>query len=114
MPVGSGSDGVFSSVAGSPNCLCICVFPRLLEPVISKLVSIMAPEPISTAHITNPSHKSACLYVSGLSLLGNGSVKTLPRSTHGTIDELLDSSFSLRSASYKEKYATSSSQNFLL
>jgi hypothetical protein len=40
---------------------------------------IMTPEHISTVYFINPSHESVCLYVYLLSLLGNGSVKTLPR-----------------------------------
>jgi hypothetical protein len=36
------------------------------------------------------------------------------RNTHGTIEELLDTSFSMRSVSYQRKQAISSSQNFFL
>jgi hypothetical protein len=51
---------------------------QMAEPIFMKLGTyITAPEPISMAYLINPSHQSACLYVNPLSLLGNGSVKTL-------------------------------------
>jgi hypothetical protein len=42
---------------------------------------IMALEPISMAYFINPSRQSVCvwLYISRLSLLGNGSVNSFPR-----------------------------------
>jgi hypothetical protein len=57
------------------------------EPVFMKIgMYIMAPEPISRAYFINPIHRSACLYVYSLTLLGNGPVKTLLRQrTHATI-----------------------------
>jgi hypothetical protein len=49
------------------------------EPIRMKLgMYIMAPDPISTAYFINPSHKSVCLYVYSLSLLGKGWVKCIP------------------------------------
>jgi hypothetical protein len=52
---------------------------------------IMAPEPISTANFINPSHQSASVCVSFLSLLGKGSVHTFPwQRIHAAIEELLD------------------------
>jgi hypothetical protein len=44
---------------------------------------IMTPEPILTAYLINPSQQSVCLCIP-LSLLGNGSVKTLPRQSEHT------------------------------
>jgi hypothetical protein len=50
----------------------------------------MSPDPISLSYFTNPSHYSVSVYVSLLSLSGNGSVNTFPRQQiHATI-ELLD------------------------
>jgi hypothetical protein len=50
------------------------------EPVFMKLgMYVMAPEPISTAYVINPSQQSVCLYVYLLSLLGNDSVGMLTR-----------------------------------
>jgi hypothetical protein len=52
---------------------------------------IMAPEPISAAYFINPSHRSVYLYVSLLSLQGNGSANTFLRQRIiVTIEELLD------------------------
>jgi hypothetical protein len=49
------------------------------EPFFMKLsMYIMTPELISTARFINPYRQSVCLYVYSLSLLSNGSVKTLP------------------------------------
>jgi hypothetical protein len=64
----------------SPCCLwCRGVSFWIAEPVFMKLVMyIVTPESISVAYFINPSHQSVCLYVYPLSLLGNGSVKTLP------------------------------------
>jgi hypothetical protein len=63
----------------------------------------MAPEPISTAYFINPSHQSLCVYMSiPLSLLDNGSVKTLPRQRiQATVQEFLGASFSMRSVPYQ-------------
>jgi hypothetical protein len=78
----------------------------------------MATELVSAACFVNPSHQSVCLYVypscrckatvrlsvTLLSVLGNGSINTFPRQRiHGTIEELLDSSFSMRSMSYQRR-----------
>jgi hypothetical protein len=91
----------------SPCCLCVCVSSPINcwmpETIFVKLgMYIMAPEPIWTAFFINPSHQSVCLYVYPLSLLGDGSVRTLPRQrTQAAIEELLDMSFSMRSVSYQ-------------
>jgi hypothetical protein len=59
---------------------------------------IMAPEPISTAYLIDPSLQSVCLHVYLLSLQGNGSVNTfLPRRIHTTIELLM------RSVSYQRE-----------
>jgi hypothetical protein len=49
----------------SPCCLCIPPYqPRMAGPVFMKLgMNIMAPEPISTVYLKNPSHQSVYLYV---------------------------------------------------
>jgi hypothetical protein len=52
----------------SSCCLCVCESPRINlgmpEPIFMKLgMYIMAPEPILTAYIINPSHQSACVYM---------------------------------------------------
>jgi hypothetical protein len=91
--------------------LCVCVSPPpqnqiwMPEAIFMKPgMYIMASEPISTAYFINPSHQSVYVYVYPLSLLGNGSVKTLSRQwTHATIEELLDASFTMRSVSYRGK-----------
>jgi hypothetical protein len=72
-------------------------------PIFMKLGTyIIAPEPIWTAYFINPSHQSVCLY-------GNPSIvarqrlcknNTAATKTHATIEELLDTSFSMRSMSY--------------
>jgi hypothetical protein len=63
--------------------VCVCINPinfRTPEPIFMKLGTyITAPEPNSTAQLKNLFHQSLCLYVYPLSLLGNGSVETLPR-----------------------------------
>jgi hypothetical protein len=66
-------------------CVCVCVYvsvpPHQLsnaEPIFTKLgMYVMAPEPISVEYFLNPSQQSVCVFL--LSLLSNGSVKTLPR-----------------------------------
>jgi hypothetical protein len=51
----------------------------MAEPIFMKPgMYIISSEPISTAPFLNPSSQFVCLYVYLLSLLGNGSVKTLP------------------------------------
>jgi hypothetical protein len=51
------------------------------EPVFMKYgLYIKAPQTISAAYFINPSHPSMCLHMyPQLSLLGNGSVKFIPR-----------------------------------
>jgi hypothetical protein len=77
----------------------------------------MTPEPISTAYFINPSHKSVCLYVYPLIIarqrLGKHPLVvarqwlceniTAAMNTHTAIEELLDTSFSMRSVSYQGK-----------
>jgi hypothetical protein len=65
------------------------------------------------AHLNGVFHKSlpsVCVpvCVSLLSLLGNGSVKTFPgQRIYATIEEFLDASFSMRSASYQRRVRVS-------
>jgi hypothetical protein len=62
---------------------------------------IMAPEPMATAYFLNPSHESVCLYVYPLIVARQKLGKNVKAATntHVTIEELLDTSFSLRSVS---------------
>jgi hypothetical protein len=62
---------------------------------------IMAHWPISNAHFINLSHYVVHAYMRiPLSLLGNGSINTFPRQRiYATIEEFLDASFPIRSAS---------------
>jgi hypothetical protein len=66
---------------------------------------IMAPEPISTTYIINPTHRSVCLYVYPLIVARQRLRKnvTAVTNTHATIEELLDTSFYMRSMSYQGK-----------
>jgi hypothetical protein len=66
---------------------------------------IMAPEPISTAYVINPSHQSVCLYVypSIVARQRFGKNVTAATNTHATIGELLVASFSMRYGSYQRK-----------
>jgi hypothetical protein len=66
---------------------------------------IMAPEPISTVYLINPSHQSLCLYVY-LPIVARqrlGKNATEAKNTHATIEELLDASLTMRSLSYQRK-----------
>jgi hypothetical protein len=51
---------------------------------------IIAPEPISTTYLINPSHQSVCLYVyPSISLVGNRSVDKLPwQRIHPTVENV--------------------------
>jgi hypothetical protein len=65
----------------------------------------MAPKPISTEYLINPSKQSVCLHVhpsivARQRLCINVNAAT---NTHATIDELLDASFSMRSMTYQRK-----------
>jgi hypothetical protein len=80
---------------------------------------IMAPELISTAYFTNPSHQSACLYVYPSIVARQRLIKnvTAATNTHTTIEELLESSFYMRSVSYQGKQVSSAQlkgRNFTL
>jgi hypothetical protein len=99
----------------------VCVsFTQLLNAwtIFMKLgMYIMAPEPTSTAYFINSSHQSLCLYVypsyrckatarlhvSLLAVIGNGSINTFLRQQIHAIEELLDTSFYMRSVSYKRR-----------
>jgi hypothetical protein len=81
----------------SPCCLCVCPTSpsQMPKPVFMKFgTHIMASETISTAHFINLSRQSLH---QPLPLLGNGSVKTLPR------QELLDVSFTVPFLSHQTK-----------
>jgi hypothetical protein len=57
----------------------VCLYIPIYQLFVQLGMYIMAPEPISTTYLINPCYQSVCLYVYPLSLLGNGSVKTLSR-----------------------------------
>jgi hypothetical protein len=86
------------------------------EPVFMTLgMCIMTSEPISTAYFIIPSDQFVCLHVyspivARQRLCENITAKT---NTQATIEELLDASFYMRFM-YQEKWASSSSKNFLL
>jgi hypothetical protein len=65
----------------------------------------MAHEPISTAYFINPSHQSVCLYEYPTLVARQqlGKNVTAAMNTQGTIGELLNTSFSMRSVSYQRK-----------
>jgi hypothetical protein len=72
------------------------------EPVFMKLgMYILAPEPISTAYFLNPSHQSVWMYIYPSFLLDKN--VTAATNTKGTIEQLLDVSFSMWSMSYQMK-----------
>jgi hypothetical protein len=63
----------------------------------------MAQETISTEYFINP-HQSVSVCASLLSVLGKISVNTIPRQRiRATIEELLDTSFSVRSVCYQRE-----------
>jgi hypothetical protein len=86
------------------------------EPIFMKLDSITWHRSPFQRHtfFMNSSHRSVCVCVSLLSLLGNGSVKTLPWPwTHMQRQNCLTRRFLRGPSSIKRKYATSSSRIFL-
>jgi hypothetical protein len=60
---------------------------------------IMAPEPISTVYFINPSHQSTCMFHVTRQRLG----KNVTAATNTHAMELLDASFSMRSATYERR-----------
>jgi hypothetical protein len=74
---------------------------------------IMVSEPISAAYFINHSSQSMCLYVYVAKQQLDKNF-TAAMNTHARIEELLDTSFSVRSVSYKGKHANNSPQNSLL
>jgi hypothetical protein len=60
-------------------CVSVSVSPLSAFVWLKLDMYIMTPEPISTAYLINASYQSLCLYVYPPTLLGNRSVKTLPR-----------------------------------
>jgi hypothetical protein len=98
--------------------MCVCVSPIdfwIPKRIFIKLrMYIMASDPVSVAHFTNPSHQPVSVCVSPIVARQRlGKHVTAATNTHATIEEMLDASFSIRSVSYQGKYAISSSQNFL-
>jgi hypothetical protein len=78
----------------------------MAEPVFMKRgMYVMTPEPISTLYFVNPSHQSVCLYVYPIVVARQRLDKSVPAATnaHATIEELLDTSFYMRSVSYQRK-----------
>jgi hypothetical protein len=75
------------------------------ERIFMKLCTyIMAPEPILTVYSINPSHESVCLYVYPTNVARQRICKndTEATNTHATIEELLDTSFSMLRVVSKE------------
>jgi hypothetical protein len=103
--------------------VCLCSPPinvRMPEPIFMKFgtyTCIMAPGPISTAYLINPSHQSVCLYVYPPIVVRQRLGKNPPNlvrqrlgrnvtavtNIHATIEELLDASFSMWPVSYQGK-----------
>jgi hypothetical protein len=76
------------------------------EPFFTKIgMHIIAPEPISTAYLINPSDQYVCLYVypSIVARQRLGKNVTVGTNTHAIIEELLATSFSMWSVSYQKK-----------
>jgi hypothetical protein len=66
---------------------------------------IMAPEPVSTAYFINPVHQSVCLYVNPPIVARQrlGKNVNAAKNIYETIEELLDTTFSMRLVSYRRK-----------
>jgi hypothetical protein len=81
-------------------CQCITPIKFLMpEPIFMKLgICIMAPEPISTVYVINPSHQSVCLNLYPLIVARQRLGKNINVSTNtrARIEELLDATFSMR------------------
>jgi hypothetical protein len=76
------------------------------EPIFMKFgMYITPPDPISVASVINPSHQSVYLHVYRSVVvrqrLGKSVIATT--NTHATIEELLKTSFSVRSVPYQRK-----------
>jgi hypothetical protein len=71
----------------------------MAEPMLMKLgMYIMAPEPISATYFLNLSHQSVFLYVYPSIVARQRLSKNVAvTNAHATIEELLDTSFSVRS-----------------
>jgi hypothetical protein len=92
----------------SPYCLCLwnthLINFWVSEPIFLKLgMYIISAESISTAYFINPSH--LCLYVYPTIIAGEllGKHVTAATNTQATIQELLETSFSMRFLSYERK-----------
>jgi hypothetical protein len=90
------------------HAVCVSVNPRTnfwtLELIFMKSgTHIMAPVPISTAYLRDPSHQFLCLYVYPSIVVRQrlGKNVTAAMYTHATIEELLDAWFSMLSVSYQ-------------
>jgi hypothetical protein len=74
------------------------------EPIIMKLgVYIMAPDPISMAYFINPAHQSVSIYVSPIVARQRLGIHVPAAANILNNEELLVSSFSMRSVSYKRR-----------
>jgi hypothetical protein len=98
----------------SPCCLCVSVSPppinfQMPEPIFMILgMYIMAPELISTVYFINPSHQSVRVYVAPIvDMQRLGENVTAATNTYTAIEELLDSSLSMRSAWYQRNQGDS-------
>jgi hypothetical protein len=89
-------------------CLCnpLPINFLIAQPDFVKLgMYFMAPKPMCAAYFLNPFHQSECLYVypSIVARQRLGKNVTTATITDATIEELLDTSFSMRSVSYQKK-----------
>jgi hypothetical protein len=93
----------------SPCCLGVYLFPyQLLIRWAWYVYYVTWAHPNSVLH----KYQSVCIYIYiPLSLLGKGSVKTLPRERKHEIIEVLDALYSMRSVSCQRIWAIRSSQN---
>jgi hypothetical protein len=64
---------------------------------------IMAPELISTAYFTNPSHQSVCMYVYPTTVAKQRIDNNISATNRHELIELSDALFSMRSVSYQKK-----------
>jgi hypothetical protein len=99
----------------------LCVFITFLytskaEPISIKLSSCtLETEPTSAEYFMNPSPQSVCLhaYPPAVARHRLGKNFIAATNTHATLESLMDSTFSMRSLLFQNKWAVSYSQKFL-
>jgi hypothetical protein len=82
----------------SPSYLCVCESPPINYWMPELDMYIMTPEPISMAYFINPSHQSVNPHIVARQQFSKN--VTVATNTHMTIEELLDTSFSMQFMSY--------------